>query len=89
MSDDAKSAAAKELKTFPCDRQLLSARFSPCGKFLASGAMDRVVMRWSLTENELPPLPPLNGGNGWLLVKASFLKWRPPGGRSPRFSSGW
>lgn len=66
MSDEAKSVAAKELKTFPCDRQLLSARFSPCGKFLASGAMDKVVMRWSVAENELTPLPPLNGGNGWV-----------------------
>lgn len=66
MSDEAKSGAAKELKTFPCDRQLLSARFSPCGKILASGAMDRGVMRWNVAENELTPLPPLHGGNGWV-----------------------
>ncbi len=66
MSDEAESAAAKELKTFPCDRQLLSARFSPCGGLLASGAMDRVVMRWRVAENDLIPLPPLTGGNGWV-----------------------
>jgi WD40 repeat protein len=69
MSDEAKPAAAptaKELKTFPCDRQLLSARFSPCGKFLASGAMDRVVMRWSVAEGDLTPLSPLHGANGWV-----------------------
>jgi WD40 repeat protein len=66
MSDEAKSPAARELKTFPCDRQLFSARFSPCGKFLASGAMDRVVMRWNVEEKELLPLPPLTGGNGWV-----------------------
>ena len=66
MNADAKTAAAKELKTFSCDRQLLSARFSPCGKFLASGAMDRVVMRWSVAENELTSLPPVTGANGWV-----------------------
>jgi WD40 repeat protein len=54
----------KELKTFTSDRQLLSARFSPCGAVLASGAMDRVVMRWSVVEKKkadevaLPDEPP-------------------------------
>jgi len=46
------NAEPKELKTFPSDRQLLSARFSPCGAVLASGAMDRVVMRWSVVEKK-------------------------------------
>jgi len=53
------SGEPKELKTFPSDRQLLCARFSPCGAVLASGAMDRVVMRWSVVEkkkaDEIPP----------------------------------
>ena len=46
------NAEPKNLKTFPSDRQLLSARFSPCGTVLASGAMDRVVMRWSVVEKK-------------------------------------
>ncbi len=45
-------AEPKDLKTFTTDRQLLSARFSPCGTVLASGAMDRVVMRWSVVEKK-------------------------------------
>src|SRR5436190_17123157 len=56
----------KELKTVTCDRQLFSARFSPCGQYLASGAMDRVVMRWRVTENDLVSMPPLTGSNGWV-----------------------
>jgi WD40 repeat protein len=46
------SGEPKELKTFTADRQLLCARFSPCGNVLASGAMDRVVMRWSVVEKK-------------------------------------
>ena len=49
---NAKPADPKELKTFMSDRQLFSARFSPCGTVLASGAMDRVVMRWSVVEKK-------------------------------------
>jgi len=44
--------APRELKTFQATRQLLSARFSPCGKFLCSGAMDRVVFRWNVVEKK-------------------------------------
>ena len=66
MNADAKSKDPKELKTVKCDRQLFSARFSPCGQFLASGAMDRVVMRWQVKDNDLVPLPPLSGSNGWV-----------------------
>ncbi len=40
----------KELKMFPNDRQLCVARFSPCGQFLAAGAMEGTVRRWSVVE---------------------------------------
>ena len=40
----------KELKMFPNDRQLCLARFSPCGHFLAAGAMEGTVRRWSVVE---------------------------------------
>jgi WD40 repeat protein len=40
----------KELKAFPNDRQLCLARFSPCGHFLAAGAMEGTVRRWSVVE---------------------------------------
>jgi WD40 repeat protein len=66
MNADPKAKNPKVLKTVTCDRQLFSARFSPCGQFLASGAMDRVVMRWRVTDNDLLSLPPLGGANGWV-----------------------
>lgn len=53
----------KELKMFPNDRQLCMARFSPCGNFLAAGAMEGTVRRWSVVEKkraaevELPDEP--------------------------------
>ena len=48
---------------FPNDRQLCVARFSPCGSFLAAGAMEGTVRRWSVVEKkraaevELPDEP--------------------------------
>ncbi len=48
----------KELKMFPCDRQLAIARFSPCGNFLAAGALEGTVRRWSVVEKKkTPPAP--------------------------------
>lgn len=44
----------KELKMFPNDRQLCVARFSPCGQFLAAGAMEGTVRRWSVVEKPKP-----------------------------------
>ncbi len=44
----------KELKAFQNDRQLCVARFSPCGKFLAAGAMEGSVRRWSVVEKPKP-----------------------------------
>lgn len=53
MSDPKPAAAfvpPKELKMFPNDRQLCVARFSPCGSFLAAGAMEGAIRRWSVVE---------------------------------------
>lgn len=52
MPDETKPAFAppKELKAFPNDRQLCVARFSPCGSFLAAGAMEGTVRRWRVVE---------------------------------------
>lgn len=50
----AKFTPPKELKMFPNDRQLCVARFSPCGKFLAAGAMEGTVRRWSVVEKPKP-----------------------------------
>ncbi len=54
----------KELKAFPNDRQLCVARFSPCGNFLAAGAMEGTIRRWKVVEKpklaadpELPDEP--------------------------------
>ncbi len=38
-----------ESQLFEHDRQLLSCRFSPCGKFVFAGGNDRLVHRWELT----------------------------------------
>lgn len=57
MSDPKPAAAftpPKELKMFPNDRQLCVARFSPCGQFLAAGAMEGTVRRWSVVEKSKP-----------------------------------
>ncbi len=53
MSDPKPAAAfvpPKELKMFPNDRQLCVARFSPCGNYLAAGAMEGTVRRWKVVE---------------------------------------
>ncbi len=50
----AKFVPPKELKAFQNDRQLCIARFSPCGKFLAAGAMEGTVRRWSVVEKPKP-----------------------------------
>lgn len=47
-------APPKELKAFPNDRQLCIARFSPCGNFLAAGAMEGTVRRWKVVEKPKP-----------------------------------
>ncbi len=67
MSDPKPAAAfipPKELKAFQNDRQLCVARFSPCGHFLAAGAMEGTVRRWKVVEKpkaavdvELPDEP--------------------------------
>ena len=49
-----KTITSKELKMFPCDRQLCVARFSPCGNFLVAGAMEGTVRRWSVVEKKQP-----------------------------------
>jgi WD40 repeat protein len=49
-----KFSPPKELKMFPNDRQLCVARFSPCGQFLAAGAMEGTVRRWRVVEKPKP-----------------------------------
>lgn len=48
------------------ERQLWQARFSPCGRFLAACAYDATVQRWDVSGEELKPLTPLAGHNGWV-----------------------
>ncbi len=50
----AKFTPPKELKVFPNDRQLCVARFSPCGQFLAAGAMG-VWGAATATSNDFDP----------------------------------
>lgn len=56
----------KPATTFAVNRQLCSARYSPCGKFLVGGGFDGLVRRWDAAADELRELPPFAGHNGWV-----------------------
>ena len=42
----------KEAKRFEHDRELVAARFSPCGKFLFAGSYDGHLYRWDVVYSE-------------------------------------
>jgi WD40 repeat protein len=66
MDDTKKPAEPKELRVFESDRQVRTARFSPCGKYLFAGCYDSAIRRWDLTGEEARSLEPLEGHRGWL-----------------------
>lgn len=47
-----KPVEPKELKNIVFEGQLFSARFSPCGRFLAAGSMNGGVQRWSVIDKQ-------------------------------------
>lgn len=58
--DPAKTWEAKSLKH---DRQMMSCRFSPCGKFVCGGTIDNAVLRW---EVETGKKTVLQGHDSWV-----------------------
>lgn len=56
----------KPVTTCTAARQLCSARFSPCGRFLVAGGYDGLVRRWDATADDLRELTSLSGHNGWV-----------------------
>ena len=69
MNADAKlkpppaAAGPKEVKVLEHDRELVAARFSPCGKFLFAGSYDGNVYRWDV---EGWNKTTLSAHSGWL-----------------------
>ena len=59
----------KETQKFETERQLLLARFSPCGSILAAGGMDGRIHRWEAGK-KLTPLPPIEGHRAWVAALA-------------------
>ena len=59
-------AKPRERLTIKCDRQICTARFSPCGKFLVAGGYDASVRRWDMTGEEPGSLEHINGHHGWV-----------------------
>lgn len=56
---------AKIVKTLEHPRQLWTARYSPCGKFLFAAGYDALIHRWDVTADEPKLLEPLSGHQGW------------------------
>lgn len=55
----------KIAKTVEHSRQLWTARYSPCGKFLIAAGYDALIHRWDVTAPEPKLLEPLAGHHGW------------------------
>ena len=56
----------KITKTLTHNRQLWTARYSPCGKYLIAGGYDALILRWDVSGDEPKPLSPLTGHHGWV-----------------------
>ena len=56
---------AIDLVLINAQRQLWTARYSPCGKFLIAAGYDALIHRWDVTEAEPKLLESLAGHQGW------------------------
>lgn len=70
MNDDVKMLLEryepKPTKPVETTRQMCTARYSPCGRFLVAGGFDALVHRWDVSAAEVKVLPTLAGHNGWV-----------------------
>jgi WD40 repeat protein len=56
----------KELKVVTSDIQVLAARFSPCGRFLAGGDYEGKVRRWKAEGDGFDVLPSIEAQGSWI-----------------------
>lgn len=70
MADDPKQLEAqfkpKELKTIASDRQVLAARFSPCGRFLVGGDYEGKIRRWKTEGDAFDALASVEPQGSWV-----------------------
>ena len=65
----------RELLKLDCDRQLMVARFSVCGRMLIAGGLDASIRRWDLGGEKPVEADPVVGHHGWV----SCLEVQPGG----------
>jgi len=80
MADPPKPAEKKppeprELFKLDCDRQLMVARFTACGRMLVAGGYDASIRRWDLCAEETVEVDRVAGHHGWV----SSLEVQPGG----------
>jgi WD40 repeat protein len=73
----------REIKVLKPDRQMCTARFSPCGRFLIAGGTDARIRRWDLADEQVPELSPLEAHGGWVQA----LGFHPDAARPLLFSA--
>ncbi len=65
----------RELLKLDCDRQLMVARFSSCGRMLIAGGYDASIRRWDLGGEKPVEVDRVAGHRGWV----SWLEVQPAG----------
>lgn len=60
----------QEIKTIDVAPQLVSARFTPCGKYLLGASYDGRVRRWDVTQDDVPERAAVEGHGGWTTTLA-------------------
>jgi hypothetical protein len=63
MAEKKPTGPLKQLKVFAHDREIVGARFTPCGKYVIAGGYDALLHRWDLGSGERTEL---KGHDGWL-----------------------
>ena len=65
----------RELFKLDCDRQLMVARFTACGRMLVAGGYDASIRRWDLCAEQTVEVDRVEGHHGWI----SWLEVQPGG----------
>ncbi len=72
---DRKMSEPRELFKLDCDRQLMVARFTTCGRMLIAGGYDASIRRWDLCAEQTVESSRVAGHRGWV----SCLEVQPGG----------
>ena len=65
----------RELLKLDCDRQLMTVRFSACGRMLVAGGYDASIRRWQWDVEKPVELDGVSGHRGWV----SWVEFQPGG----------